>query len=115
MGLFRSMPREAEAASESERSSSEDERARGGWRAFDRRGHGGRSRAKPTKSKPKPSGQDKDNKHGRSRDNLPTSYASTAAVTVYASCRLRRVWFSAEGDRSLDVVGVREEWALYAE
>lgn len=38
----------------------------------------------------------------------------TAYVRIYANCRLRRVWFSEEGDKSLDMPGVRDEWALYA-
>lgn len=61
-----------------------------------------------------------DGSHGKRRRrtvpavDLPGPYASTSSVRVYASCRLRRVWFSAEGDRSLDTAGLRDEWALYA-
>lgn len=83
--LFRSVP--PEAASESE----DDEQGCKGPRL------GGGNRG--TRQRP---------------PDLPSGYASTVSVRIYASCRLRRLWFSAEGDHSLDAAGVRDEWALYS-
>ncbi|WVF72977.1 hypothetical protein IAT40_007795 [Kwoniella sp. CBS 6097] len=43
-------------------------------------------------------------------------FASISYVKVYANCRVRRIWFSAEGERTIEGMGrtVRDEWELYA-
>ncbi|WVR00168.1 hypothetical protein IAU59_007310 [Kwoniella sp. CBS 9459] len=43
-------------------------------------------------------------------------FGSVSYVRVYANCRVRRIWFSAEGERTIEGMGksVRDEWELYA-
>ncbi|WWD19640.1 hypothetical protein CI109_104102 [Kwoniella shandongensis] len=48
---------------------------------------------------------------------LPSgSFGSVTYVRVYANCRVRRIWFSAEGEKTIETMGrsVKEEWGLYA-
>ncbi|WVQ66977.1 uncharacterized protein L199_005169 [Kwoniella botswanensis] len=44
------------------------------------------------------------------------TFASISYVRVYANCRVRRIWFSADGERTIQDMGkgVRDEWELYA-
>ncbi|ODN77667.1 hypothetical protein L202_04818 [Cryptococcus amylolentus CBS 6039] len=56
-------------------------------------------------------------KKRRAESELPSgSFKSVSFVKVYANCRVRRVWFSAEGEKTLASMGkgVEDEWALYA-
>ncbi|GFZ48736.1 hypothetical protein JCM24511_06485 [Saitozyma sp. JCM 24511] len=41
---------------------------------------------------------------------------SVSYVRLYANCRVRRIWFSEEGERTLGAMGrgVEDEWGLYA-
>ncbi|WVO21184.1 uncharacterized protein IAS62_002490 [Cryptococcus decagattii] len=43
-------------------------------------------------------------------------FRSVSYVRIYANCRIRRIWFSSEGEKTLESMGggVRDEWALYA-
>ncbi|RSH81224.1 uncharacterized protein EHS24_008661 [Apiotrichum porosum] len=92
VALFRSLPAAPPAASDSD--DNDDE-------------HGSRKRRR--RPPPRPARRPAD------RSRLPEGgLAYTAYVRIYANCRLRRVWFSEEGDKSLDMPGVRDEWALYA-
>lgn len=92
VALFRSLPAAPPAYSDSD--DNDDE-------------HGSRKRRR--RPPPPPARRPAD------RSRLPEGgLAYTAYVRIYANCRLRRVWFSEEGDKSLDMPGVRDEWALYA-
>ncbi|WVQ72637.1 hypothetical protein IAR50_002196 [Cryptococcus sp. DSM 104548] len=56
-------------------------------------------------------------KKRRVEAELPSgSFKSVSFVKVYANCRVRRIWFSAEGEKTLASMGkgVEDEWALYA-
>ncbi|OXG47323.1 hypothetical protein J010_04914 [Cryptococcus neoformans] len=43
-------------------------------------------------------------------------FGSVSYVRVYANCRIRRIWFTSEGEKTLESGGksVRDEWALHA-
>nr|KIR88364.1 hypothetical protein I308_01428 [Cryptococcus tetragattii IND107] len=43
-------------------------------------------------------------------------FRSVSYVRIYANCRIGRIWFSSEGEKTLESMGrgVRDEWALYA-
>ncbi|KAK8853224.1 hypothetical protein IAR55_003926 [Kwoniella newhampshirensis] len=49
--------------------------------------------------------------------DLPSGgFGSVTYLRVYANCRVRRIWFSAEGEKTIEAMGrgVRDEWGLYA-
>lgn len=43
-------------------------------------------------------------------------FGSVSYVRVYANCRIRRIWFSSAGEKTLEGMGrgVKDEWALHA-
>ncbi|KAL7418421.1 hypothetical protein Q5752_006879 [Cryptotrichosporon argae] len=50
------------------------------------------------------------------RAQMPgTQWGGVDYVRIYANCRIRRVWLSEDGERTLDSLGrARKEWDLYA-
>ncbi|WVW86183.1 hypothetical protein I302_108224 [Kwoniella bestiolae CBS 10118] len=61
--------------------------------------------------------KEEDSRKRRKVAELPSgSFASLSYIRVYANCRVRRIWFSAEGERTIQGMGkaVRDEWELYA-
>jgi hypothetical protein len=80
-----------------------------------------------------PRAQDHKDKRQKLDTELPSgSFSEVTYVRVYANCRMRRIWFvrphfpcteieradwsgqSADGEKTLDQAGVKDEWALYA-
>ncbi|KAK6909406.1 hypothetical protein I203_103424 [Kwoniella mangroviensis CBS 8507] len=60
---------------------------------------------------------DEDSRKRRKVAELPSgTFASVSYVRVYANCRVRRIWFSVDGERTIQGMGkgVRDEWELYA-
>ncbi|ORY33419.1 hypothetical protein BCR39DRAFT_519928 [Naematelia encephala] len=48
---------------------------------------------------------------------LPSGrFASISCIRVYANCRVRRIWVTAEGQKTMDGMGraLKDEWGLYA-
>ncbi|WRT70214.1 uncharacterized protein IL334_007209 [Kwoniella shivajii] len=61
--------------------------------------------------------EDEASRKRRKVAELPNgSFGSVSYVRIYANCRIRRIWFSAEGERTIQGMGkgVRDEWELYA-
>ncbi|WVO12528.1 hypothetical protein L204_100128 [Cryptococcus depauperatus] len=61
--------------------------------------------------------QDESRKRRRAQVELPSGeFESVSYVRIYANCRVRRIWFSAEGEQTFEGMGkgVKDEWALYA-
>ncbi|WWC91706.1 uncharacterized protein L201_006652 [Kwoniella dendrophila CBS 6074] len=53
----------------------------------------------------------------RKMADLPSgSFSNVSYVRVYANCRVRRIWLSAEGERTIQSMGrgAKDEWELYA-
>ncbi|WVQ84415.1 hypothetical protein IAT38_006567 [Cryptococcus sp. DSM 104549] len=74
------------------------------------------------RSLPRPQAESEAQDSARKRRKVETAdlpsagLKSVSYVRVYANCRVRRIWFSAEGEPTLEGMGrnVEEEWALYA-
>ncbi|KAK4684214.1 hypothetical protein P7C73_g5981, partial [Tremellales sp. Uapishka_1] len=66
--------------------------------------------------------EEEDEEEGRRRKRrkaaeLPSGqFGHVTYVRIYANCRLRRIWLSAEGERTTSGmgIGVQQEWGLYA-
>ncbi|OCF44640.1 hypothetical protein I317_01527 [Kwoniella heveanensis CBS 569] len=98
--LFQHLPRPQRHASASESDDGDDDNDNNSNEEGGHKGEEGKDRRKRRKVAELPQG----------------GFGTVSYVRVYANCRIRRIWFSAEGERTIEGMSksVQDEWALYA-